>query len=119
MLAVQGLWRLCLRANGALHLAGLSPAFAQMFPPAQQPGSSGSKGNQTSIYQSPFAAHPRSNNLGPSAKGSAASLLNGMPALPMASQAMNVRFFRASWPVILHLQGLGVSDPSLSCVLQW
>lgn len=73
-------------------LAGLSPAFAQMFPPGQQPGSSGSKGNQTSIYQSPFAAHPRSNNLAPGAKGSiAATLLNGMPALPMASQAMNVR----------------------------
>ena len=63
-----------------------------MFPPGQQPGSSGSKGNQTSIYQSPFAAHPRSNNLASSAKGSAASLLNGMPALPMASQPMNVSF---------------------------
>ncbi|CAK0785506.1 hypothetical protein CVIRNUC_008716 [Coccomyxa viridis] len=84
---------------------GLSPAFAQMFPPAQQPGSSGSKGNQTSIYQSPFAAHPRSNNLGPSAKGSAASLLNGMPALPMASQAMNSPSTHTSSKAAISLAG--------------
>lgn len=68
--------------------AGLSPALAQLFPPpaSQQPGSSGSKGNHSSIYHSPFAAHPRStNNLPPAAKGSAASL---MPALPTSQAPM-------------------------------
>ena len=68
--------------------AGLSPALAQLFPPpaAQQPGSSGSKGNHSSIYHSPFAAHPRSAGaLPPAAKGSAASL---MPALPTSQAPM-------------------------------
>ncbi|CAL5224339.1 g7011 [Coccomyxa viridis] len=68
---------------------GLSPALAQLFPPpaAQQPGSSGSKGNHSSIYHSPFAAHPRSaGNLPPAAKGSAASL---MPALPTSQAPMS------------------------------
>jgi hypothetical protein len=77
------------RPQGGISPTGLSPSFAQLFPSqAGGPvvdGGHGGKGagsHQSSIYHSPFAAHPRSNPAqgGSGGKGGASA----MPAVPTA-----------------------------------
>ncbi|EIE19796.1 hypothetical protein COCSUDRAFT_67803 [Coccomyxa subellipsoidea C-169] len=69
-------------SSGGRPPTGLSNSFAHLFPP--QPPPNGAKGGQSSIYQSPFAAHPRSNpaQAGGSRDGGGVS---GMPPLPSPS----------------------------------
>lgn len=70
-------------SGGGRPPTGLSGSFAQLFP--QQPPANSAKGgsHQSSIYHSPFAAHPRSKVALPGgAKGGG---VNGMPPLPSSS----------------------------------
>lgn len=69
-------------SSGGRPPTGLSGSFAHLFPP--QPPANGAKGggHQSSIYQSPFASHPRSN---PALPGGSKGGASAMPPLPSPS----------------------------------
>ncbi|CAL8471464.1 g11006 [Coccomyxa elongata] len=58
---------------------GLSGSFAHLFPQQSPPSAAKNGGHQSSIYHSPFAAHPRSN---PAQPGGSRGGAGAMPPLP-------------------------------------